>query len=540
VGERAAEAPRQALGTVIERLSIIAPRVCEHPAVSMRVLLWHGWLLDGTGSNVYTDRVAEVLVEKGHDVVVLCQERHAEGHPWVGAVGTVSAAGVSELELSSAGSGSGRGVILRPDIGRLLPVFVLDEYEGFDAKRFVDLTDEELEWYLDANVRALHSAVEWHSPDVVIVGHAVPGGVIGGRALGPGRFVVKIHGSDVEYAMRPQQRYRELAREGLAAAIAVAGSSQDVLDRCAELVPGIERRSRVVYPGVDAVRFSPRPRRAALLDVAARLDVDASTARGRPLSVDARADEATRSRNLMSLDALAHDYDQTVPDPTAADALRVLAGNDGSTVGYLGKLIPQKGVALLLAALTRTSTTPSALIVGFGTERERLQALARALRSGDDATVEWLLASAGWDVSAAELGVLPLRSDVSFTGRLDHSYAPDALAAIDVLVVPSVLDEAFGMVAAEGAATGTLPLVARHSGLAEVAGALEGHVGRPGLFSFEPGPGTVTRIAEGIDRLLMLEPSDRASLRGAVREFATREWSWHRTAEGLLDAAVDR
>jgi glycosyltransferase involved in cell wall biosynthesis len=506
----------------------------------MRVLLWHGWLLDGTGSNVYTARVAEVLVEDGHDVVVLCQERHAERHPWVGAVGTVSAAGVSDLEPASAGPGPGRGVILRPDIGRLLPVFVLDEYEGFDAKRFVDLTDDELGRYLDANVRALRAAVEWHSTDVVIVGHAVPGGVIGGRALGTGKYVVKIHGSDVEYAMRPQERYRELAREGLEAAIAVTGSSQDVLDRCAELVPGIERRSRVVHPGVDAIRFRPRPRRAALLDVAARLDLDASTARGRPPSIDVKAEDATRSRNLSALDALAHDYDQTVPDPTAADALRVLARSDVSTVGYLGKLIPQKGVALLLAALIRTSTTPSALIIGFGTERERLQALARALRAGDDATLRWLLGSAGWDIPLANLGPLPLRSEVTFTGRLDHSYAPDALAAVDVLVVPSVLDEAFGMVAAEGAAAGALPLVARHSGLAEVAGALEGQVGRPGLFSFETGPGTVGRIGEGIDRLLMLEPADRASLREAVREFVMREWSWRRTAVGLIDAAVAR
>ena len=506
----------------------------------MRVLLWHGWLLDGTGSNVYTARVAEVLVADGHDVVVLCQERHAERHPWVVAVGTVTPAGVSDLEPSSAGTGPGRGVILRPDIGRLLPVFVLDEYEGFDARRFVDLADHELRRYLDANVRALRAAAEWQSPDVVIVGHAVPGGAIAGRALGRRRYVVKIHGSDVEYAMRPQQRYRELAREGLEAAIAVTGPSRDVLDRCAELVPGIGGRSRVVHPGVDAVRFRPRPRRAALLDVAARLDVDASTARGRPVSIDARAEEATGSRSLTALDALAHGYDQTVPDPTAAGGLRALAQSDVPIVGFLGKLIPQKGVSLLLAALTRTPTTPSAMIVGFGTDRERLQALVRALRAGDDATLRWLIATAGWGLPWADLGPLPLRSEVTFTGRLDHSYAPHALSAVDVLVVPSVLDEAFGMVAAEGAAAGALPLVARHSGLAEVAGALEGHVGRPGLFSFEPGPGTVGRIGEGIDRLLGLEPSDRASLREAVREFVTREWSWRRTAKGLIDAAVAR
>src|SRR3989304_2610764 len=54
-----------------------------------------------------------------------------------------------------------------------------------------------------------------------------------------------------------------------------------------------------------------------------------------------------------------------------------------------------------------------------------------------------------------------------FPGRLDHRYAPGVLAAMDVLVVPSILDEAFGMVAAEGAAAGALTRLRRHSGPGE-------------------------------------------------------------------------
>ena len=98
---------------------------------------------------------------------------------------------------------------------------------------------------------------------------------------------------------------------------------------------------------------------------------------------------------------------------------------------------------------------------------------------------------------------------MTFTGLLDHRYAPGVLAAMDVQVVPSILEEAFGMVAAEGAAAGALPLVARHSGLAEVAAAFETDVGRPGLFSFEPGEGAVGRLAQGIDRLLSLPERTR-------------------------------
>jgi glycosyltransferase involved in cell wall biosynthesis len=108
---------------------------------------------------------------------------------------------------------------------------------------------------------------------------------------------------------------------------------------------------------------------------------------------------------------------------------------------------------------------------------------------------------------------------------------------MDVLVVPSILDEAFGMVAAEGAGAGALPLVARHSGLAEVASALEREVGRPGAFSFEPGPGSVGRMAEGIRALLSFPPQERNELRRAVSAFVAREWSWDRTTNRLLALA---
>jgi glycosyltransferase involved in cell wall biosynthesis len=109
---------------------------------------------------------------------------------------------------------------------------------------------------------------------------------------------------------------------------------------------------------------------------------------------------------------------------------------------------------------------------------------------------------------------------------------------MDVLVVPSTLAESFGMVAAEGAAAGALPLVSRHSGLAEVAAALEAEVARPGLFSFEPGDGATHRLAAGANALLALPHAERRDLRQAVSAFVAREWSWDGTAQRLLDAAT--
>jgi glycosyltransferase involved in cell wall biosynthesis len=129
-----------------------------------------------------------------------------------------------------------------------------------------------------------------------------------------------------------------------------------------------------------------------------------------------------------------------------------------------------------------------------------------------------------------------LRARVTFTGRLDHRYASCAVRAMDVLAVPSILREAFGMVAAEGAAAGALPLVARHSGLAEVASALEDAAGAPGLFSFDPGSDAVASITIGIRRLLDLAPVRRARVAAAARARVGRDWTWERAAERFLEA----
>jgi len=271
------------------------------------------------------------------------------------------------------------------------------------------------------------------------------------------------------------------------------------------------------------------------MTTAASLDRDPEAAHGRPVSLDAEVERALARRDAGALDELATAYDQQAPDPGAADILRSLAPPEGPLIGYIGKLIPQKGVPTLLAAAAASETAPSVLVVGFGSQREWLHALVRALRTGDRDALRWLRETGGLPI---DTGLAPrpgLR--VAFTGRLDHRYAPWALAALEVLVVPSILDEAFGMVTIEGAAAGALPLVSRHSALAEVARAFEEEVGRPGLFSFEPGPGAARNLAERIDDLVSMPSNERGELRERVAAFTASEWSWDRTASRLLEAA---
>jgi glycosyltransferase involved in cell wall biosynthesis len=506
----------------------------------VRILVWHGWLLEGSGSNVATARIVEVWRAAGHDVLLLCQERHPDRYAWIDASGTVDRDGPSELTSNPNATGApGRCVLLRPLIGDRLPVFVVDHYEGFEeVRRFVDLSEDQLEAYLDANSHALRAAAGVHDPEVAFVGHGIPGAAIGRRALGDGAYVAKVHGSDLEYAIRPQARYRALAREGLEAARAVVGPSAEALQRCAELVPEMAGLARIVPPGVDVNAFRPRPRAEALHEVADLLDRDPAPARGRPSSIDQEVERALGARDERAMRALFDRYEEDVPEPDAASRLRRLADRDGPIVGYLGKLIPQKGVEVFFQAQPALRHDTAALVVGFGSDRDWLAALSVALRRGDREAIEWLRDVGGLPVDPSSTPTpTDGRSDVTFTGLLDHRYAPGALAAMDVQVVPSILQEAFGMVAAEGAAAGALPVVSRHSGLAEVAAALEAEVGRPGVFSFEPGEGAVRRLAAGIDHLLSLAAEEREELRRAVSSFVAEHWTWERTASRLLAAA---
>src|SRR3954447_13691015 len=148
----------------------------------MRVLIFHGYLLRGTGSNVYNASVATALARMGHEVHLLCQDRRAAELPWVDRFGNWAG---GELEIEAAGGGAGPGTVTAyvPDIGGLLPVYVADEYEGVRVKTFAALGDDELGAYIEANVAAVRDvAEEMGGVDAALANHLVMGPAILSRA----------------------------------------------------------------------------------------------------------------------------------------------------------------------------------------------------------------------------------------------------------------------------------------------------------------------------------------------------------------------
>jgi glycosyltransferase involved in cell wall biosynthesis len=433
----------------------------------MRVLLFHGYMLRGTGSNIYNANLARALAQLGHEVHLLCQDR--------------------EVEIDGV-------QIHNPDIHSLLPVYVKDPYPGFEVKAFPELTDGELDRYLDANVAAVRAvAGQAGGIDLALANHLVMGPTILARA-GVAPFAAKIHGSALEYTVKPNPRFLPYAAEGLEASSGIlVGSRHTAESLWAALpdVPGLKERTRLGPPGVDTDAFRPA---------------------------------ASRS--------------------------------DPPRIVFVGKLIVSKGVDLLLAAwplVHRSHPDARLQVAGFGEYEGGLRRLLGALEAGDlDGARE--VARLGRALEGGDERPLPILSDfladpspgyreaaraaagsVELIGRLEHDEVAGLLPGAEALVMPSTFPEAFGMVAAEAAAAGCPPLVARHSGLEEIARGIE--LAYPPalrhLASFRTGDSL--DLATKLHDLLALPASSRAELGAAARRVAVEHWSGAGVARRLLE-----
>jgi glycosyltransferase involved in cell wall biosynthesis len=409
----------------------------------MRILLWHGYLLAGTGSNVYTRALAREWSRAGHEVVVFSQEPRPEAYDLGGAE------------------------TVRPEIGGILPVFVVDRYERLEARRLQELTRAERERYVAANVAAVRERLP---ADLVFANHVLPGGAVA-HEVGA-RYAVKVHGSELEYAMRGNDELVAWGRRALAGAEAVFVGSAHIRKVLEDVVGHVDRVHEVP-PGVDVDEFRPRPREEAFAGLLA----------------EARRDPPNPGNARERL-----------PDEGNAARLEAFLAGDEPTVVYFGKLLYNKGVHVLLEALRGLDAR--AVIVGFGDYRGELEAAApeRAL----------------------------------FTGPFEHRHLVHLLPLADVAVVPSIFPEAFGMVAAEAAASGCPALVARHSGLAEVARGLEAEYPERhrGLASFATGD--IGDLRAKLRALLDLPQAERRELGTAARRAAVARWSWASVADRLL------
>jgi glycosyltransferase involved in cell wall biosynthesis len=517
----------------------------------MRLLMTHGYMLSGTGSNVYVQNLCRALTRMGHDVHLLCQEPNPLSYDFVNGHYRAGPEGLEKLgEKPSPFPGSCS--VYQPEIDGLLPVYVYDDYPDWRVKTFLDLTEDEFENYVAKNVAAVRAVLEDSGATGAVTNHSVPGPEIARLALSNtgAPYASIVHGSCLQYVARRSDKYMEVARRGLSGATSIIALSTHSVGTIAEDFPQLEERTIALPGGVDTDLFRPDA-----LDEHVTESLVGGPGRGPGQTRRLReALEGANSSNAgelaKELRAISEQYEPRRHDADAGSRIRRLLDGDAPVIVYLGKLIHSKGVHCLLSAFARVRRDSGArlLVIGYGTFREGLEALTLALSTGNR-SVAGLLAEGGSLFEGGPASPLEyfkltealvrdakgMVEDIEFVGPLYHADLARILPAAEVAVVPSIFPETFGLVAAEAAASGVPPFVADHSGLREAGG----FVGRGLPFdvrvSLQGDFGE--NLAWALADYLALPAEERQRCREIVRRNSVEDLSWGALARRIAELA---
>lgn len=164
---------------------------------------------------------------------------------------------------------------------------------------------------------------------------------------------------------------------------------------------------------------------------------------------------------------------------------------------FVGRLVSDKGVGILLDALKLLGTNPHLIIAGDGPERAALE---------------------------KQVADLQLQAQVEFAGRQHGEELAELLQRHQILVVPSLWQEPFGIVALEGIACGCVVAGSAGGGLAEAIG--------PCGLTFPNGDAGA--LAKAIGKLLG-DAGERARLRQHAPSHLAR-FTPHHVASVYLEA----
>jgi hypothetical protein len=128
---------------------------------------------------------------------------------------------------------------------------------------FVSLTDEELKAFHELNERVLTAILKEFELDILHANHLVyqPIATLTPCQQTQTHLVIYPHGSSIEYTVKVDQRYKDLALEALLGADGLIIGNHEVRDRIVNLYPDYKdallKKTQIVGVGVDTSLFKP-------------------------------------------------------------------------------------------------------------------------------------------------------------------------------------------------------------------------------------------------------------------------------------------
>ena len=530
----------------------------------IRIGLYHGWELTGSGSNEYARYLAATLADAGDHVHLLCREEQPERIDFINTALRWHVDGSSDTLFSDRDSNQGgRCTAHILPHGPVRPVFVLDKQRPGNVKAFVDLTDSELEQYRALNVHVVDSILRAHPVDVLHANHMILQPSIAadvGQRLGL-PFIIYPHGSAIEYTVRRDPRYHEIAGQAIDLCAALIIGSHEVRNRLMELYPDraqrIEQKSQIIGVGVDTDLFYPVKQHQRLNSIQ-RIDNPARQGGKR-----AQQEKDLRQRldrgDVEALMAYKEAYCHELPDENLQQKLLRIPWQKGKVALFVGALTVGKGLQSVIAGLPQVLATESEahlVIVGSGAYREVLEAQVHAMASGNRTLLKMLIDRGNdfeqthlkgpWKDVAAYMSVdnnlkralqagPAFREHIHFLGRLDHRILRYIFPCADIAIFPSIIPEAYPLVLMESLSAGVLPAASNFSGFAEGLDQLKPFLGETLVDQLRLPVDEKSRVAGIAQRIKMLikHRQDRSE---ELRSIAVNRYDWKIRAAQMQQA----
>ncbi|MDQ2665445.1 MAG: glycosyltransferase [Gemmatimonadota bacterium] len=464
------------------------------------ICILHGYLLEGSGSNLWTRSVVESLCRDGHTVQLVCQEPHPELYECIAEAYRYHEDGRVERLFSRAVPFRGRCIMHKPQLGDTLPVYVWDKYDEYpNVIPMVNLSDAQIESYIEKNARVVRRVVEERGVTAMHANHAVLMSVVAQRVSERTGvpFAVMPHGSALEYAVKPDPRFNAYATSAFNAAGHVFVLGEEIRQRVATMLPdvtGLDDKVSILPLGVHTAEFSPVPRERRREKMGRFWSALSPLARGRKPAQHAEMLERVRyahDTDSLRLALTSIKYDMKAPDEDVEEKLQQIDWEHDAVLLYVGRLISAKGVQSGLAALPLIlAEDPGVrlILVGHGPLREVMEAFVWALERGDRALIERIVdcgrllegdpdGAGGSHALGKVQGFLRdldargeldayydtarqhVRTDrVIFTGYLTHNELKHLFPCCDAGIFPSIVKEAGPLVFLESLASGCFPL----------------------------------------------------------------------------------
>ena len=301
----------------------------------MTFAILHGYLLEGSGSNLWTRCVVEALSRSGHNVHLVCQEPHPDRYDCIAEAHRYNLDGSVETLFTRdvPAAYAGRCVMHKPQLGDTLPVFVWDKYEEFsNPVPMIDLPDNEIEQYIQRNVRVVVDVVRRHGVTAIHANHAALMVEVARRTSEETGvpYAVMPHGSELEYALKKDPRFNRMATKALAGAGRVFVHGAEMRRRVETIlpeVPDLASKFSVLPLGVHTWQFEPVPRERRREKIGRLLVSLSDKPRGRkPEQLEAMLARAQQAKSPEELHRAftSIQYDTKAPDADIEDKLSQL------------------------------------------------------------------------------------------------------------------------------------------------------------------------------------------------------------------------